>query len=73
MSPHKSALAQAAVPIVLGLGGLLKLGGFHWGIFLGIIVLSAFACHSGYHRAKYGTPPINSALLGDIPGQPPQR
>jgi hypothetical protein len=66
-------VAQAAVPIVLGLGGFSKLGGFHWGIFLVMVVLSAFAYHSGYHRAKYGTPPLKSALLGDIRGQPPQR
>jgi len=71
MSPHKSAVAQAAVPVALGIAGLLKLGAFHWGIFAFVVVLAAFAYHSGYSRAKYETPPVKSLLFGDIPGKPP--
>ena len=71
MGPHKSAAVQAAVPVALGIAGLVTLGEFHWGIFIMILVLAAFAYHSGYSRAKYGAPPVKSLLFGDMPGKPP--
>jgi hypothetical protein len=73
MSPHKSALAQASVPAVFGLIGFLRLGRFHLGIFIVVLVLAAFSYRSGYRRAKYGTAPTKSLLFGEIPGRPPQR
>jgi len=70
-------MAQAAVPLVLGITGFVKLGAFHWGIFAVVVILTAFAYGSGYskakHRAKYGTLPVKSLLFGDIPGKPPGR
>jgi hypothetical protein len=73
MNPHKSALIQATLPIVFGLIGFLKLGHFHLGLFVLVVVLAAFAYRTGYHRAKYGTAPTKSLLFGEIPGKPPLR
>ena len=71
MSPHKSGLVQASLPLVFGLIGFMKLGRFHLGLLVLVVVLAAFAYRSGYHRAKYGTAPTKSLLFGQIPGKPP--
>jgi hypothetical protein len=73
MSPHRSGLVQASLPVVFGFVGFLKLGGFHLGLLVLVAVLAAFAYRSGHHRAKYGTAPTKSLLFGEIPGKPPLR
>jgi hypothetical protein len=73
LNPHMSGLVRGSLPVVLGLIGLWKLGQFHFGLFVLVLVLAAFAYHSGFHRAKYGTAPMKSLLFGQIPGKPPLR
>ena len=73
MSPHRSGLVQASLPVVLGLVGFFKLGQFHLGLFGLVLVLAAFAYRSGYHRAKFGTAPTKSLLFGQLTGKPPLR
>ena len=73
MGPHKTALVQASIPVVFGILGFFKLGGFHLGLFILVAVLAAFAYHSGYHKAKYGTAPTKSLLFSENPGKRPHR
>lgn len=72
MKPHKVAFINALIPVVLGIGGLLKLGRFDWGIAFLVLVGAAFLYYSGYQRAKYGSLAVNSIIFGKIPGRPPQ-
>jgi uncharacterized membrane protein len=73
MTPHKSGALQASIPAIAGLVGFFKLGQFHLGLFVLVLILAAFGYRTGYHRAKYGTASTKSLLFGEIPGKPPQR
>jgi hypothetical protein len=70
MSPHKAAIASASIPLVAGIAGLFKLGRFDWIVFLLSVLLAAFLYRSAFVRAKneakYGKPPVNSALLKNL-------
>jgi hypothetical protein len=72
MNPHKTAFLNALIPVVLGIGGLVKLGRFDWGIAALVSTGAAFLYYTGYQRAKYGSPPVNSLILGKLPGRPPR-
>ena len=72
MKPHKVAFLNALIPVMLGIGGLLKLGRFDWGIAALVLAGAGFLYYTGYQRAKYGTPPVNSLIFGKIPGKPPR-
>jgi len=46
-------LASAAGILAIGIGGMLKLGGFHWGVFAATVAGAAFVFVSQRNRSRF--------------------
>ena len=67
---HQRALVQAAIPLILGVAGLMKLGHLHFGVLAIMLLVTVWLYRSTYRRsrdaAKYGVPPSTSAFLQGV-------
>ena len=65
-SPLNAAAFGAAMPLILGAAGMVKLGRFHWPLALLVVFLACFGAFASYsrtkHEVKYGRSPINSIV-----------